>query len=656
MKKNRRMNRYLRKTVSCVIAACMILPMPVSHAEESLPIIIDEAAYVTLDYDGSIENVSVVKTCQLNSNDCFDDYGDYEKVNNMTTMDTAQINNGKITWNLQNQKTDEKFYYEVKPKNNKIDMPWNMKVSYALNGQPIEGSKLAGESGLVAIDVKVTPNEKCNEYYQNNFILMSAMMVDTEKVTSFCAPGAQFQSLGTYQMAVNMVTPKKEEEFRYEIGSEEFETMGVMFFMAPITMSQMDDIAEVNEHKENIEDASSAMNQVMDDMLSMMSSMSTGMSQTADGLDQLDAGSQVISNYNDLGDASIQQMLDSLASMQASLNEFSDIIGNTQMVSHLAGMGSDLKDGLAEMGKMTDHMRNVTGTLENVQGLLGQMQDADEAQKQALTEEVKVENEELTEAVKGMKEDVSPEAIADTMENVQEIISEVEVIKEETDDGATQTASAEVNILSSAAETMAGTIGAAGSELEKSINNMGEMIEQIDDMSDGMMLLTEDLGPILRETKIVMADASATIKAMSDMVYVMDSMLDQAGPYLEQGSHLTLNGMSQLMREMVVTLKKTEEIKANKDIIADVIEDEWNRLDDDLQILDIDPSAKKISFTSDKNIEPRSLQMIVKTKSIEIDDALENSDIKSSSEDIGVIGRVKLIFVKIGEFLLSIFS
>lgn len=74
-------------------------------------------------------------------------------------------------------------------------------------------------------------------------------------------------------------------------------------------------------------------------------------------------------------------------------------------------------------------------------------------------------------------------------------------------------------------------------------------------------------------------------------------------------------------------------------MIADVIEDEWNRLDDDLGILDIDTSAEKISFTSEKNPSPRSLQIIIRTKEIEIDeeeDGIQSSI--SSSEDIGTYG------------------
>ena len=73
------------------------------------------------------------------------------------------------------------------------------------------------------------------------------MVSDTEEDLSFAADGAQFQTLGSYQAAVYMAFPQTEETFHFEIGTESFENTGVFFAMMPVTMSQMDDIAEIRE-------------------------------------------------------------------------------------------------------------------------------------------------------------------------------------------------------------------------------------------------------------------------------------------------------------------------------------------------------------------------------------------------------------------------
>lgn len=105
------------------------------------------------------------------------------------------------------------------------------------------------------------------------------------------------------------------------------------------------------------------------------------------------------------------------------------------------------------------------------------------------------------------------------------------------------------------------------------------------------------------------------------------------------------------------TVKKTEEIQSNKDILTDVIQDEWNRMDDDLGILDIDTSAEKISFICEKNPSPRSLQIIMRTGEIKIADtaAAEGITTEKTAENRNIWDRIRLIFVKIGETLTSLF-
>lgn len=644
--------------------------MPVEKTKSNMEIITDETAYITLNYDGTLEKVSVVKACDLNQNVQIVDYGSYQSIKNMSTLDEPTISGNQLVWNLKDNQ-NQRFYYEVVPKDNKIDIPWNISVNYTLNGKPIEGKELAGKSGLVGIDVTVDSNTSCNSYYRNNFMLMAAMMVDTEDNYSFESPGAQFQSLGTYQMAVNAVMPKQNDSFSYYIGSDKFETTGLIIMMVPATMSQFDDIAEMNEHKENIEDASKAVNQTMDDVLSMMASMSTGMNQTADGLDQINSGRQIVANYNDLADASIEEMLQSLSAMETSLNEFSEVMGKTQLASHIASMGDDLNDGLTEMSYMVDHLDDATGAIGNIQNLMSKLENADDSEKQALIDEIRVEINNLNHTLESVNEDGTGDAnsIQQTLGDLQDILAELEnigadeqqEIGEEAADNDGETADgmeeAQTQILKSSAVAMANSLSSAGNSVKKSIDNMSDMIDEVSNIADNMERLSEDIGPILKETRIVLEDASSTMKGMSDMIYLMDSMMDEAGDYMNSGTYLTLDGMSQMMRQMVHTLKKTDDIQKNKDVIADVVKDEWNRLDDDLGILDIDTKAVKRSFTSEQNIEPRSLQIVVRTESIELDDDDDaNVKIQSSEEDIGVIGRTKQIFVKIGETLTTAFS
>lgn len=619
-------------------------------------IVTDETAYVTLDYDGNIKKVSIVKACDRNAETKIVDYGKYESVTNMTTLDEAVVTQEGVTWNF-NEDDQRRFYYEVVPQDQQLDIPWDISISYSLNGQLCEPEKLAGASGLVGIDVKAVPNPDCLDYYKNNFILMAGMMIDTEDNYSFSAPGAQLQTLGTYQAAFFTAMPKQEQDFHFYIGSDSFETSGLFMMMMPVTMSQMDDMAEINEHKDNLENASSAMNNIMDDMLDMMSSMSTGMTQAADGMDQLDIGSGIIAGYDEAGDVSIQEMLLSLDQMNASLGELSEVMGDTQIVSHIFEMSGELKSGLSSMDDMVDDMDSASKNIGKIQKLTKKLENASPEEQGAIIEELRVEIHNLNTILQSINDTNRKSDIQSIVEDMEKILSELEQMDEQDQqeiiNGSEQ---ASTQILKSTIAAMANSLNAAGSKMNDTIDDMGDMVDEMNDMADVIDKLAGDMDPMLAETRPLLESTRTMMKSMSNSIQMMDSMMDEAGPYMENGMHLTLSGMSQLMRQMVETLKKTDDIQQNKDIIVDVIQDEWDRLDDEMGILDIDTSARKISFTSEKNPEPRSLQIVLRTQEIEVDDVESELEMAYDTTELGMWDRIKQIFVKIGTTLTDVFS
>lgn len=309
MTKNKLFNFSLIALVSLIIGGKMTFAAAPNVS-------VDETAYVLLDYYGQVDEVSVVKACDLNGNKQFVDYGNYREVANMSTLDQPIINQNSLVWSLA-EGAPTRFYYQVTPLNQQFSLPWLIDVSYQLNGVPIKADELAGKSGLVVIEVTVAPNEQLDEYFANNFILSASMIVNRDDNLSFNAPGAQLQTIGNYQIALFMAMPQETATFRFEIGSENFENSGVIIAMMPATMGQLDQMSTVREHKQTIETAGRAFDQSLDDIFSLMTAMNGGINQTISGLAQLDetratiyqaqaentkAGNSVVSSINDLTD------------------------------------------------------------------------------------------------------------------------------------------------------------------------------------------------------------------------------------------------------------------------------------------------------------------------------------------------------------------
>jgi len=72
-----------------------------------------------------------------------------------------------------------------------------------------------------------------------------------------------------------------------------------------------------------------------------------------------------------------------------------------------------------------------------------------------------------------------------------------------------------------------------------------------------------------------------------------------------------------------------------------------DKLEKDDHFLNIDPEMKLQSFTSCKNPSPTSIQVIMRTQEITLDNGKNNTDLEKSPDNIGFFARVGQIFKKL---------
>ena len=133
-----------KRMLALVLAACLPFSGAALGVCAAAPAVTtDETAYVTLDYYGSIDHLSIVKACSLNGLTAFADYGKYQSVNNMTTLDEPVVFGDMVDWEI-TEEVPNRFYYEVVPEEQSITLPWSFDISYRLNGKPATGESLAG--------------------------------------------------------------------------------------------------------------------------------------------------------------------------------------------------------------------------------------------------------------------------------------------------------------------------------------------------------------------------------------------------------------------------------------------------------------------------------------------------------------------------------
>ena len=323
----------------------------------------DETMYVNLDLYGKTTKVNVVKGCNLNGITNFTDYGTYTAVENMSTGDQPQLGDGQVTWNLP---ADQKgrFYYKCTLDNEQVALPWTFDVSYKLNGVPVNGEELAGASGLVEIHVTATPNENADLYYRNNMILMVAVPVDLSKCYSVDADGSQTQNMGQYTGVVFTALPGEDGDYTVRIGTDSFETTGVIMAMTPGTVSDLEHIKDLKKAKDTWKDAGDDLYDSLEQMAQSVEDMRNGVNQMQSGLAASDRAREKWSSSKDSILAGNDQ---SLAALTAMSDQLGTMVPHLQTAKETAEVvHSSMGDIVGTMGEMQEPLGKLYTRLRNI--------------------------------------------------------------------------------------------------------------------------------------------------------------------------------------------------------------------------------------------------------------------------------------------------
>ena len=357
--------RFRKRVTASVLTAALLCTsagsVPVYGAPAGADI--DETMYVNLDYYGKTTKVNVVKGVNLNGLGEITDYGNYINVENMSTSDAPVLGDGSVTWNLpEGQKG--RFYYKCTMDNEQVVLPWDFDVSYKLNGVPTDGDKLAGANGLIEINVKATPNDNADLYYRNNMMLMVTVPVDMSKCYSVDADGAQIQSLGSTTAAVFSALPGEEGDYTVRIGTDSFETTGVIMAMAPGTIDDLNHIKDLKEAKDTWKDAGDALYDSLEQMAKSVESMRDGINQVQSGVSSAESARQKWSANKDSILAGNDQTLESLTALSQQLET---LVPHLQTAKDAAEtVHNSMGDIVNTMGDMQEPLRKMYNRLRNI--------------------------------------------------------------------------------------------------------------------------------------------------------------------------------------------------------------------------------------------------------------------------------------------------
>lgn len=653
--------RKKTRIIAVILLLCNLLVYsPAAYAAEPT-VSVDEAAYVNLDYYGQVLDVNIVKGCSLNGITEFSDYGDYESVNNMSGYDRPIIQSDGVRWNLKNNVDNKRFYYSCKLKNDALELPWNIDVSYKLNGMPCKAETLAGASGVVEVNVKVKPNPQAKEYFKNNMILQMATYINMEDTYSLDAPGSQMQSVGTYKAVVFAALPGEEDTFTMRIGTKSFETEGIVMMMIPGTLKQLEDIKEIREAKDTLYDSYSAIYTSMNDILNTMESMKEGLSELQGGTAGMEnarssfsSGKDKMNEYADtaLSDLSAanRQLKDiipyfktgqyMIKDIRKDINEINDSLNDLEAPldetkKSISNMSESLKDLEAPLDRTRDSISDMRENLDKLDEMLGQLNSQIET---ALTNLGTVAGAGLAtpyEATELQGGAGIASVLGAYSGNISSLIWDMQRMGITTQEiiNITENLIDETNNLNDAATQF--------------INITEDLIDKTNNLNGTLNSYSSDMTDLLGECRDLTNLLNISIDSTITFLSYTKSLLKTSGDLFDKASETSLKGMSDLLGQSIAGLGSIPTMRNANNTIKKTIDKEFDKYEDENKFLDLDAKAGLISFTSLKNPTPSSIQIILRTEEISLDDKSDNSDLEAKKADIGVMGRIKVLFAEI---------
>ena len=761
MKRNK-----LRRVTATALLLSFALPQCAQAAAPTVET--DETVYINMDYYGAPTNTRIVKGVNLNGHTEFTDFGDYKDVYNMSTFDEPTLKEDSVYWKLNTDKN--RFYYECIPNDTvNIQMPWNFDVSYKLNGVPVEADQCAGASGTIQMDIHAVPNTYASDYYKNNMMLVCATGIDMSKALSIDAPGAQIQSFGTYKLVMFMGLPGEENTFTVRIGSNDFESMGLIMFMTPATTSALDIMSSMRDIKDRLENSGdnlytgvSSMLSTMQAVQSSLSSMSSGIS----GIDQVrkqlikdrgtldprtDAALNALDELTGKSDSLIPELnsaKETLTALNATtssilttleesgedipeyqklLNDVKTSLGNLEDLFDdlddetdnsswtIARIRSASEDLQKELNALTDDLKSLSGSLDDLDletpvstelknyvsamtSSTAQSAGKDASQQKYLEimstitddmsdeEKAKIEEKAKAEAAKaGEAAGAAAVQSSAAYNNAQALAALMTGIKSGSS-AVTSDMQSMTKQLESVTKEMSGLLDATNSLLKDlediadvfdeykglpqdftaegkkltelangSLDRVNKMLADIPALRESLDSLTKTATASIDKTTDLMSSTTKALSTSYDLMNTANSVLRSVRSQADASTQTTIDSLLDTLGKLSGSTASGQ-MQAATNSIHSAVKDAETDLEDDTNVLNIDTSADLESVTSSMNPSPSSLQFILRTEEISVDDDDDDGISDQDAADEGVFARICNIFKKLFTAITGVFA
>lgn len=513
--------------------------------------------------------------------------------------------------------------------------------------------------------------------------------------------GRRFRIWEVRRQLYLQLCPGEDGDYTIRIGSDSFELGGVFMAMIPGTTESLEYVVDLKDAKDTWKESGDQFYDSMEQMALSVEAMRDSVHALQQGLSSAEEVRKSWSGSKDSILAGNDQVLESLTQVSRQMEV---MIPHIETAKEAADVVHDsMEDIVNSMREMQDPLQKLNHALKgiqsgaedlsgNVSGLNALMQqlialDAElQASEQAYItelgqlagsleqigkdyqmpetdeEDVELEND-LPQAATpsdaavrtglGISSHEAPRVGAGVTMDTAELIEALMQKK-----AALEKLSAASNKLASQMKELLEDGADASRYMAELTECLDFLIEDGTALYDSLDMYYPDLQASLDDTEELVNRTTEALNHGISTAAILQQTLKESSDHMDAAARDSIRGAMDMLDKSLSVLDSTTAMRQAGRTMKDTLDREWEELGEDTRFLNMDPNAEKVSFTSEKNQEPESLQIVLRTEEISLDDDDELMDAEAAAGEVteSPLRRMWNVLVKMCKAIAEIFK
>ncbi len=346
------LTRRIGLSLMAVAMAAALMPGSAAGGPGEAGRIKTETVYAVLENGGGYSGATVVNC--FNQSGEIVDYGQYIDVKNLMGPESPVIDGDTITWPVSATEGNKSFYYQGETKKS---LPFGISIGYLLNGEIVGPEDIAGKSGELKIEFRITNETGLGEIDEMTkreifvpFAVQVSLALDNEKYTVLGIPGNASSVLAGSSYTLSYASfPLPEDEFSFTVFGRDIELEPINIVVIPKAPPGLDsfgdfiDVDGMEEGADEMIDGTGEMQQGVDDLLGALQTMRDAAEEMESAMGDIDDGADELAGGADEIYANAKVLKSSAVDYYEGMSEFAAAFAEFD-----AGMGL-LETNIADM-------------------------------------------------------------------------------------------------------------------------------------------------------------------------------------------------------------------------------------------------------------------------------------------------------------------